>query len=52
MNYQNNLAFAKDLDAKDPLNKWRNEFHIPVINGKIIPKPDILDDIKILKFTN
>jgi len=34
MNYQNNLAFAKDLDAKDPLNKWRNEFHLPVINGK------------------
>lgn len=34
MNYKNTLAFAKEEDAKDPLNKWRDEFHIPVINGK------------------
>lgn len=34
MNYENNLSFAQEEDAKDPLNKWRNEFHIPVINGK------------------
>lgn len=34
MNYENTLAFAQEEDAKDPLNKWRNEFHIPVFNGK------------------
>ena len=34
MNYNNNLAFAQEEDAKDPLNKWRNEFYIPKIKGK------------------
>lgn len=33
--YQNSLAFAKQLDAEDPLKKFRNEFHIPKDkNGK------------------
>jgi kynureninase len=27
--YQNSLAFAQQLDAKDPLKKFRGEFHIP-----------------------
>lgn len=34
MNYNNTLAFAQEEDAKDPLNKWRDEFYIPKINGK------------------
>lgn len=27
--YKNNLAFAQQLDAEDPLRKFRDEFHIP-----------------------
>ncbi|HET8809050.1 MAG TPA: kynureninase [Flavobacteriaceae bacterium] len=27
--YQNSLDFAQQLDAEDPLKKFRNEFHIP-----------------------
>ncbi|MBL4651624.1 MAG: kynureninase [Flavobacteriales bacterium] len=34
MIYENTLAFAKEMDAKDPLAKWRDEFHIPVVDGK------------------
>jgi len=34
MTFQNNAAFAKDLDARDPLNKFRERFYIPLINGK------------------
>jgi kynureninase len=34
MNFQNTLQFAKALDSKDVLGKFRNEFHLPVINGK------------------
>ena len=34
MKYENNLAFAKNADKTDPLSTWREEFHIPVINGK------------------
>jgi len=34
MNYENSLNFAQAADAKDPLNKWRAEFYIPIINGK------------------
>lgn len=34
MNYINTLAFAQEEDAKDPLKKWRDEFHIPEIRGK------------------
>ena len=29
MNYQNNLAFAQDMDQKDPLRKYRDEFLFP-----------------------
>ncbi len=34
MQFENTLAFAKKLDAKDPLRKYRQEFHFPKINGK------------------
>ena len=34
MNYENNLAFAQSMDAKDPLKKWRKEFHFPQVKGK------------------
>jgi kynureninase len=34
MNYQNTIAFAKELDAKDPLREFRNRFFIPQHNGK------------------
>lgn len=27
--YQNNEAFAKEMDAKDPLSKYRHLFHFP-----------------------
>jgi len=32
--FQNNLAFAQSLDAKDTLAKFRSQFHIPNYNGK------------------
>ena len=28
--YENNLSFAKKLDAADPLRKYREQFHLPV----------------------
>ena len=34
MNFQNTLAFAKELDRADALHKYRNEFHFPKVNGK------------------
>jgi len=34
MNFQNTLAFAQELDAKDPLGKYRKEFYFPKVNGK------------------
>ena len=35
MDYKNGLAFAKEMDALDPLAKFRNQFHLPVkSNGK------------------
>lgn len=34
MNYENTLAFAKMMDSKDPLKKWREQFYMPVINRK------------------
>jgi kynureninase len=34
MEYQNTLEFAKDMDAKDPLKKFRDRFYIPIINKK------------------
>ena len=34
MEFSNTLEFAQQLDANDPLNGYRNKFHIPEINGK------------------
>ncbi len=34
MNFENSLTFAQELDKNDPLKTFRNEFFIPVINGK------------------
>ncbi len=36
MTYQNTLSFAQELDAKDPLKHFRDEFIIPTENGKEI----------------
>lgn len=32
--FQNTLDFAKLMDAQDPLAKYRDQFHFPVIDGK------------------
>ncbi|MDQ6763392.1 MAG: kynureninase [Bacteroidota bacterium] len=32
--FENNLAYAKKLDAEDPLRAFRDKFYIPIINGK------------------
>nr|WP_299383879.1 kynureninase [Allomuricauda sp.] len=34
MDFQNTLAYAQGLDAKDPLTKYRDQFHYPQVNGK------------------
>ena len=34
MTFENSLAFARSLDKKDPLKKFRNRFFIPKVNGK------------------
>ncbi|MFN8287149.1 MAG: kynureninase [Chitinophagales bacterium] len=34
MTFENSLAFARSLDKKDPLKKFRNRFFIPKIKGK------------------
>jgi len=34
MKFENSLSFAKGLDKKDPLRKFKSEFHFPVINGQ------------------
>ncbi|WP_430399376.1 kynureninase [Flavobacterium sp.] len=34
MKFENNLQFAKSLDAQDELGKYRNEFIFPQINNK------------------
>jgi len=34
MTFENNLPFAQELDLKDPLKGFRDQFYIPVINGK------------------
>jgi kynureninase len=34
MNFENSIAFAKQLDEKDLLKDFRNQFYIPLINGK------------------
>jgi kynureninase len=33
MIFQNTLIFAQELDQKDPLAKFREQFHIPTVNG-------------------
>lgn len=34
MNFENTASFAKRMDEEDVLKKFRERFHIPVINGK------------------
>src|SRR5687768_2290930 len=34
MKFENTPRFAKTLDRNDPLKKFRNQFHIPKVNGK------------------
>ncbi len=34
MKFENTLSFARDLDRKDPLNRFRNEFLFPQHQGK------------------
>lgn len=34
MKFENTLAFARSLDKKDPLKSFRNQFHIPKVDGK------------------
>lgn len=34
MNYKQSLSFARQLDRQDPLRKFRQQFHIPPVNGK------------------
>jgi kynureninase len=34
MDFQNTLAFARQLDEQDVLKKYRDEFHFPKVNGK------------------
>jgi kynureninase len=34
MQFENTLEFARSLDEKDPLKHFKNQFYIPLINGK------------------
>ena len=34
MKFENSLAFARELDRKDPLKDYRKLFYIPKVNGK------------------
>lgn len=34
MNFENTIAFANHLDEQDSLKNFRNQFYIPLINGK------------------
>ena len=34
MEFKNSLVFAQQLDAVDPLRKYRDEFHFPQVKGK------------------
>jgi len=34
MDYKNSIEFAQQMDEQDELKKYREQFHIPVINGK------------------
>ncbi len=45
-------AFSLSDDGRLFVTPYIPVFGFPVINGKIIPQPNIFDDIKILKFTN
>lgn len=36
MNYENNLRFARQQDRADSLRAFRNQFHIPKVNGKSV----------------
>ncbi len=33
-NFENTLEFAQQLDKQDPLNRFRDKFYIPLVNGK------------------
>lgn len=34
MKFERSLAFARNLDRKDPLRTFRSKFHLPKVNGK------------------
>ena len=34
MNFENTIDFVRKLDDKDPLKKFRDQFYIPILNGK------------------
>jgi len=34
MNFENTREFAKNLDEKDVLKNFRDQFYIPILNGK------------------
>ncbi|MEX1238947.1 MAG: kynureninase, partial [Cyclobacteriaceae bacterium] len=34
MQFENSWQFSKKMDKDDPLRSFRNEFHIPLVNGK------------------
>ena len=34
MQFENTIDFARTLDEKDPLKRFRDQFYIPLINGK------------------
>ena len=34
MIFENTLTFAAQLDENDPLKSFRDQFYIPIINGK------------------
>ncbi|MES2617612.1 MAG: kynureninase, partial [Bacteroidota bacterium] len=34
MHFENSLSFAQSLDRQDPLNGFRQKFHIPPVNGQ------------------
>ena len=34
MDYKDHIDFAKEMDDKDPLKKFRDKFYIPILNGR------------------
>jgi kynureninase len=34
MDYKDDIDFAKEMDDKDPLKKFRDKFYIPILNGR------------------